>query len=719
MNKEEMLTEEIVRLKEELQRVREYDELTGLYNRHTYYDRVRKRLDKNPDKKYVIVAFDIEKFKFINDRFGFIEGDRLLAHIGNRLHERAEKYGLVAGRLSSDIFSFLDYEENIVPKSLGAEIQGWVTNYPLDTDIKLAVGIYHVETRGLLVRLMCDKANLAKDTVKNNYILNVAEYNKDVSEYLYAQNELLNESERAFKDFEFKVYLQPKFDIRTNKIIGAESLVRWQHPKRGLIYPKDFIPLFEKNMLIARLDAYVWEQTCRIIRDWMDKGYTAVPVSVNVSRMDMLVLDVSGIFKELTDKYNIDRRLVEIEITESAFTDDENQMINLVDELRSLGFRVLMDDFGSGYSSLNILKDINVDVLKIDTRFLEPGRDGNEKGREILESVIRMAKWIGLQTVAEGVETDAQKHFLMDLGCYYAQGFYFSRPISEEEFEKLIKNPDNVDGDARMGDDGNNTIAIEELFHSDFMTENLLNNILGGVAIYEFDGGNELKLIKANDSYCDITKNYIVDGSTEGINVIGSVHPDDREKALEGLRKAKKAGYDGCTVQIRNIYNNAVRLLTVKIFYLAERDGKGIYYTSVSDSTEQMKMALDLNKSKVSFETALDLIEAVVLEYNFAARRLEVKTNLKRDSVYIVGEAIENVPESLVEKKLVHPDYEKAWNNLCEHIMTNKEPISCTLGLLYVDNVYRLCSVAAKTIYEAGVPAGAIIVVKSTGRNIE
>lgn len=160
------------------------------------------------------------------------------------------------------------------------------------------------------------------------------------------------------------------------------------------MYPKDFIPLFEHNMIIIRLDEYIWEETCRIVRDWINKGYAAVPISVNVSRFDIYSLGVSNTFTLLTEKYGIENHFIEIEITESAFTNDENQILQVVDNLRSSGFRVLMDDFGSGYSSLNILKDINVDVLKIDTRFLEPGRNEKNKGREIFESVIRMAKWI-------------------------------------------------------------------------------------------------------------------------------------------------------------------------------------------------------------------------------------------------------------------------------------------------------------------------------------
>ena len=577
----EELQERVHQLEENLRKVKSLDELTGLYNRNTYYDRVRCRFENEPDKEYVIVCFDVEKFKFVNDRFGFVEGDRLLSYIGKKLQERAAKYGLVAARLSGDVFSFMDFEENIQPDALGAEIQSWVKDYPIDFEIRMTVGIYHVKTKNIPVRLMCDRASFACESIKNNYLVNVAEYNDSVKNYVFSQHELLNESERAFENHEFKVSLQPKYDIRTTKVMGAESLVRWQHPEKGLIFPKDFIPMFEQNMLITKLDEYIWEESCRILRDYIDKGYTAVPISVNVSRMDIYSLDLSKIFVNLTEKYNIERRYLEIEITESAFTSDEEQILKAVDELRELGFIVLMDDFGSGYSSLNMLKDISVDVLKIDTRFLEAGRDGNTKGKEILESVIKMAKWIGLSIIAEGVETDEQKNFLLDRGCNYAQGFYFSRAIDEESFGKLISDPNNV-ANENLDNVFDNTIEIEELLHSDFMTEGLLNNILGGVALYSLSNdGNKLNVLKANEFYYSITKNYPKNVTAGGYDGLENLHPDDREKAIKAFRESKTAGNKGVSVQVRNVFGEDVIWLSIKIFYLASREDCSIYYVSL------------------------------------------------------------------------------------------------------------------------------------------
>lgn len=715
----EELQERVHQLEENLRKVKSLDELTGLYNRNTYYDRVRCRFENEPDKEYVIVCFDVEKFKFVNDRFGFVEGDRLLSYIGKKLQERAAKYDLVAARLSGDVFSFMDFEENIQPDALGAEIQSWVKDYPIDFEIRMTVGIYHVKTKNIPVRLMCDRASFACESIKNNYLVNVAEYNDSVKNYVFSQHELLNESERAFENHEFKVYLQPKYDIRTTKVMGAESLVRWQHPEKGLIFPKDFIPMFEQNMLITKLDEYIWEESCRILRDYIDKGYTAVPISVNVSRMDIYSLDLSKIFVNLTEKYNIERRYLEIEITESAFTSDEEQILKAVDELRELGFIVLMDDFGSGYSSLNMLKDISVDVLKIDTRFLEAGRDGNTKGKEILESVIKMAKWIGLSVIAEGVETDEQKNFLLDRGCNYAQGFYFSRAIDEESFGKLISDPNNV-ANENLDNVFDNTIEIEELLHSDFMTEGLLNNILGGVALYSLSNdGNKLNVLKANEFYYSITKNYPKNVTAGGYDGLENLHPDDREKAIKAFRESKTAGNKGVSVQVRNVFGEDVIWLSIKIFYLASREDCSIYYASVSDSSEQMGVLSKLSMLRRSFETALDLIDAIALEYYFINNTIDVKTKLAEGHSYMFGTYIQNALEYILDKKIVHHDSMDEYKILCKHLKKSDKPISVVLDLLYKEGMYNRCKVTAKTVYGNGKRIKSVIVIESTGLDVK
>ena len=410
---------------------------------------------------------------------------------------------------------------------------------------------------------------------------------------------------------------------------------------------------------------------------------------------------------------------MEIEITESAFTSDEEQILKAVDELRELGFIVLMDDFGSGYSSLNMLKDISVDVLKIDTRFLEAGRDGNTKGKEILESVIKMAKWIGLSVIAEGVETDEQKNFLLDRGCNYAQGFYFSRAIDEESFGKLISDPNNVASE-NLDNVFDNTIEIEELLNSDFMTEGLLNNILGGVALYSLSNdGNKLNVLKANEFYYSITKNYPKNVTAGGYDGLENLHPDDREKAIKAFRESKTAGNKGVSVQVRNVFGEDVIWLSIKIFYLASREDCSIYYASVSNSSEQMGVLNKLNMLRRSFETALDLIDAIALEYYFINNTIDVKTKLAEGHSYMFGTYIQNALEYILDNKIVHHDSMDEYKILCKHLMKSDKPISVVLDLLYKEGMYNRCKVTAKTVYGNGKRIKSVIVIESTGLDVK
>ena len=232
-----------------------------------------------------------------------------------------------------------------------------------------------------------------------------------------------------------ELFLQPKCNIRTGKIVGAEALARWRHPERGIVAPGEFIPLIERNGLVRSLDLRVWEKTAAWIRGLIDEGVQPVPVSVNVSRADIYLVDVAAELHALVERYGIEPSLIEVEITESAYSERPDRIVAAFDELAERGFTVLMDDFGSGYSSLNMLKDINVDVLKIDMRFLD--RD-DRRSKDIMESVIRMARWLDLPVIAEGVETREQVNFLLDVGCSYAQGYYYARPMEAAAFEALL-----------------------------------------------------------------------------------------------------------------------------------------------------------------------------------------------------------------------------------------------------------------------------------------
>lgn len=236
--------------------------------------------------------------------------------------------------------------------------------------------------------------------------------------------------EKALKNREFVMYLQPKFSISRNEMIGAEALVRWVHPEKGMLAPLDFIPLFEQNGFVIKMDQYIWEEACRTIRDWMDQGVTPVPISVNMSRRHLRDHDFVDVLNHLVEKYRIPKHFLEIELTETI---QENELSTEIERLKENGYKLLMDDFGSGFSSLNMLKNTKFDVLKMDRGFLR-NFIGSERGQRIVEHTIRMSRDIGLDLIAEGVETKEQALFLQGCGCDTAQGFYYAKPMPLDEF---------------------------------------------------------------------------------------------------------------------------------------------------------------------------------------------------------------------------------------------------------------------------------------------
>ena len=297
---------------------------------------------------------------------------------------------------------------------------------PNGIDAIVRAGVYRIEDPASPVSIMCDRAVIALRTVKGSYFDRVALYDPGMREALVLEREVVAGIESALREDRIELFLQPKCNIRTGKIVGAEALARWRHPERGIVAPGEFIPLIERNGLVRSLDLRVWEKTAAWIRGLIDEGVQPVPVSVNVSRADIYLVDVAAELHALVERYGIEPSLIEVEITESAYSERPDRIVAAFDELAERGFTVLMDDFGSGYSSLNMLKDINVDVLKIDMRFLD--RD-DRRSKDIMESVIRMARWLDLPVIAEGVETREQVNFLLDVGCSYAQGYYYARPM--------------------------------------------------------------------------------------------------------------------------------------------------------------------------------------------------------------------------------------------------------------------------------------------------
>lgn len=415
----------------------EYDVLTGIYNVQGFSTRAEKLLQTNINEKYAVIRIDVNRFKFINDIYGIEEGDKLLKYIGNII-KNCTTVNDTYGRLNGDIFCLCvryKTQENLI--KLVEKISEQISSYSLGYKVVASFGICLVEDRKVPISILCDWANLALKTVKGNLIQKWAFYDDKLRQKQLEERVIEDEMEMALEKKQFSVYLQPKHDVKNNNIIGAEALIRWEHPTRGLISPGSFIPLFEKNGFIVRLDEYVWEEICKTLAKWIKEGYKPVPISMNVSRIHIYNYGFEKKILDLIEKYNLPSELIELELTESTFIENTGELYKIMEFLQKKGLSFSMDDFGSGYSSLNMLKSAPIDTIKLDREFLNETTVTN-KGQTIIRHTIAMANQLKLNVVAEGVETEKQADFLVKAGCLIAQGYYFSKPMNIEEFQKLM-----------------------------------------------------------------------------------------------------------------------------------------------------------------------------------------------------------------------------------------------------------------------------------------
>lgn len=414
-----------------------HDALTGLYNKKYFYEQTEKYLKEHLNEEFLILCSDIKDFKLVNDIFGKKTGDKVLCHIAKMLETMVDEIA-VYGRIEGDHFALLvpkkAYHEELFDNEARwtvADCMEEGVSFPLTN----YMGVYEVTDRSLQVSVMCDRARMAIATIKGDQQKTVAYYDEKLRDNLIHEQELIADLKDAIEQEQFKMFLQPQMSSE-GKMLGAEALVRWIHPMKGQIFPGDFIPIFEKNGLITEVDKYIWESACKQLKKWKLEGRKDIYISVNISPKDMYFLDIHQIFTELVKKYDIDPKNLKLEITETAVMMDFNRQLELIDRLRKAGFYVEMDDFGSGYSSLNMLKDIHVDVLKIDMGFLRKNQD-TDRGKKILQTIITLSNQLGMSVVTEGVETVEQLNFLTDMGCEIFQGYYFSKPIPVDEFEKI------------------------------------------------------------------------------------------------------------------------------------------------------------------------------------------------------------------------------------------------------------------------------------------
>lgn len=422
-------------------RATEKDSLTGLYTKE-YFLRYISRIEQYaPDTKMDAVVLNIDHFHLINEIYGRDFGDEILVLVANELQDMIESMkGGLASRVNADTFYVYIEHKEIYGHNVLEIINKQIYERTGTHNIRVRLGVYPDVDKNVSPEMWYDRAVIACNRIREDYTMNVAYYDKSLYEKSIYEEKLIRDFYTAIKEKQLMVYYQPKFNItgKTPKLSSAEALIRWKHPELGMISPGDFVPLFEGNGLIRQLDNYVWEEAACQIRKWKDRYDVTIPVSVNVSRIDIYEPKLFDKLIGLVEKYGLSTSEYMLEITESAYSDNVNDLIDVVNKLREKGFKIELDDFGSGYSSLNMLTTLPIDVLKMDMKFIR-NMMLDYKNLKLVEIILDIAKLLRVPVIAEGVEEEAQYTTLRDRGCDIIQGYYFSKPLSPEEFNILIE----------------------------------------------------------------------------------------------------------------------------------------------------------------------------------------------------------------------------------------------------------------------------------------
>lgn len=414
------------------------DDVTGGKNKKEF-ERIAKDLLKG-DGSYVVVYANIDRFKLINETYGNDVGNQILRQI-HKIIDDELRWDEVSGRIMADNFGVL-MRYHSLPKldqrlyRISKQLSELTDEQGNSYGIILYFGVYVVEEDETNISVMLEHANLARKKISPSHLVPMGIYDVKESQRLGRDKALEMKMHNALEQGHFVPFLQPKYELEGESIAGAEALVRWIDPEEGMIYPNDFIPLFESNGFIVELDLYMFEEVCKLVERWNKEGHPIIPVSVNLSRSHFEIPNFFDYYEYVLKKYDVPPRSIEIELTESLFFNDMESLSVLVQQIHDAGLSCSIDDFGSGYSSLNMLKDVKVDALKLDRVFFESG-DNDERGKDIIQSVIQLAQALDLHTISEGVEERKQVEFLKEMHCDLIQGFVFAKPMPVPEFEKL------------------------------------------------------------------------------------------------------------------------------------------------------------------------------------------------------------------------------------------------------------------------------------------
>ena len=560
----------------------------------SFFTMVQERLSRSLVGRWCLIAIDIKHYKLFKELNGQEKGEKLLIRFAEILHQAAQETdGLSCYRGQDDYALLFPFDKFRIDR-LFSDLCRAIDALTGASGFFPTFGIAAIdEDSGATVLDLFNRAALTAEEIKDDLQFHMRVYDPKTHERHVEEFRLISEFQNAMQTGEISFYLQPQCRVSGGKIIGAESLARWRRQDGTFISPAFFIPVLEKYGIVTDLDQFIWESVCSWLRGIIGRGLKPVPISVNVSRIDMFSMNVADHLSSLLEKYGLPVSLLKVEITESAYVDDSEQVKKTISDLRTKGFQVLMDDFGSGYSSLNMLRSTKMDVIKLDAQFLHFNAGEEQKGINILESVINMTKSLSTPIIVEGVDTPELVRYLSDLGCRYMQGFYFYRPMPGEQFARLLENPDRIDYTG-IRQPIHEQVHLQEFLEGSIHSDAMLNNILGPVVFYR-QTGRDVDIIRFNQQFFRLLELEPEQLEARRRHIQEFFYPDDLDGFFRMLENAKQNRITGDSGSFR-IYKPAGGLFWIQlsVYYLRDENGSSVFYGSARDITEMLYVNRDL-----------------------------------------------------------------------------------------------------------------------------
>lgn len=587
----------------------------GVYDKEAFSEKARQMIDSHDAGYYILSSPNIDNFKYINGQYGVEIGDQVLYHIAQTFRRRMDEVGGICGHIAADDFVLLYPLSVINSATAGRTYETAVAPPCIPQRLHIRAGRYVVASSAMTIEEMYSYAKIAGDAIRGIYDKRFEYYDDTLKAKLVHRQHIEAEMEKALTLGQFEPWLQPQYNHATGAMIGAEVLVRWNRDG-SYISPAEFIPVFEENGFIYRMDYAIWEQTCALLRRWIDEEKQPVPLSVNVSRKDILQERFVSDVIALTERYAVPANLLRFEITESAFADFPKTIIDKVVQLSRCGFLFEIDDFGSGYSSLNALKDVPAAVLKLDMKFFENTKNQCRAG-DIIESVVRMAKWLGMAVIAEGVEDKTQADYLKSIGCYYIQGYFYARPMSVSQFEQACF-------DCKKETELSRLHTLETFDSSEFwnprsMDTLIFNSYVGGACVFEYYKG-KTEVLRLNDRYIRELAGVVGrDKEASMVKISEFMNDADRDVLFGCIRKAIN-NQEETTCEVKVFNDNCAEYLRVTVRMIARTDDRYLFYSVISNITAQRTAQINERNMARQLNLIMSNLNAAVTATLFRSR---------------------------------------------------------------------------------------------------